>query len=81
MKFLQREDVVCAVVNGITTSESVHEMSLYTDLQFNLIWKEHRITDCQPSLALHLRAQGAFLKGLKELSREFWISCVEHKVF
>lgn len=37
MKFLQRANVPCAVGNGTKTSESVLEMSLYTDLQFSQI--------------------------------------------
>lgn len=80
MKFLQRENVVYAVVNGIK-SESANEMSLYTDPKFNLIQKEYRITDFDPSLTLHLCVQDAFLKGLKELYREFLIGCVQHKAF
>lgn len=80
MKFLQRENVVYAVVNGIK-SESVNEMSLYTDPKFNLILKEYRITDFDPSLTLHLCVQDAFLKGLKELYRELLIGCVQHKAF
>lgn len=80
MKFLQRENVVYAVVNGIK-SESVNEMSLYTDPKFNLILKEYRITDFDPSFTLHLCVQDAFLKGLKELYREFLIGCVQHKAF
>jgi len=64
MKFLQRVNVPCAVVNGTKTSESILEMSLYTDLQFNLIWKELRIVDFI-AISLNLCAQSAFLKGLK----------------
>lgn len=60
-------------------NESVREIFLFTDPQFNLIWKEYRITDCDPSLALHLYAQVTLLKGVKELYREFLISCVQHK--
>lgn len=80
MKFLQREDVVYAVVNGIK-NESVNEISLYTDPKFNLVQKEYRITDCDPSLTLHMCAQDTFLKGLKELYREFLIGYVQHKAF
>lgn len=39
-------------------------MSLYTDLQFSQIWKELVIMDFI-AISLNLRAQSAFLKGLK----------------